>query len=921
MIDFSPALASDITSLGVTKQAYSNTIISYLTANRRLVAKHNGTIAINATVTGDFKTSGGNIVSIGQVGATSVHNSLDLTTGTNTIEITSGSNYMRGTLGLSKEKQIARGLAAGKTLEQATAAVVSYDFTLTDNPTSLTGLGVMNSLNIQAPTFLPSGTGPAAPELDADAPVVYEVLTYPVNDNTPVSLGHGYITERDPDMVFDRDYIAKQIGDVRMMRSAEGAGVIIGSGGECFRIAPTLMVINSTINADNSTKPVYRMRFLSTPHGRWQNFPFRGTFDISTDTTILPAHKIVLKRADMSVIDVIEMYSTRVNNVPGSGKPVNFSNQSITRDAHPELPIQPLFTCQMSHSYCSANIKHSSYMNHLFPGVESEALDWHNVRNYDAGPEQWPVITGNYLADGLGSWRIAPKWSSHSNESPNFPRPSFDTTIIDPLFVNPSRDNFRSQQIGYGFEPGSTCHHSWFMSPGGSRHDRAMWADVVVRYVSDPTSIRPHGAVPMKELYKNWMLGYHNEGDHYPTNPELGKTIPKENVLYGLNCYNDTYYSGGNEDFRPDIPNTAVRLLTIGNSQHYNTKRDFKGRIFTNEYQRDDQHSIPNAANMTYFGNDPMGALEARDSYNSHMMCAFNMTQGFLKDSFLCREHAWHFKNLIEMWIVGNNNPNGLSSADMEFIAGRHLEQVYDVMMPYMDPALAATNNEALILQTFGQIGNIYTYTPPADTDGSVGYVETGIISLYDSKQYYFCLALMLAKQSGFYDRMKAYSSKASQALDLIMLCMNKSTVDCFVECKGRADRLGFNAHANFIFPLGQRPSPLNWQTITAQTGTPKEASVGLTDFIHNAAGGFDAYIEGYNTQHFRAQWPIILKRFFPEISYPKTDEAIAIIRGFYQEVEARKSDENTNSYWHWRFSHMGFPKAPAKVGPPVVTN
>jgi hypothetical protein len=882
MITFSSTLKSLLANC-TNKQQWSDMLISTLGSTRRVRAKRDasataadpwatGTEFVNAAMTGTIKTTGGNISNFGIVGASTIQQSADLSSGKAVVRIEGNGEWVQGTLGL---------LGSG------------CDFIVSTSATAKSGFGFNKTTGLKAPLFLPSGTGPAAPELDADAPVFYQMFSYPVTNAEAdrVPMGVKAINVREPDMVFDRDYIAKQIGDVRVMRSAEGDGTVFGTGNECFRFAPTLLVSNKATNATDPTKPVYRMRFLATPHGRWKSFPYRPDFKIEADTLSPTAFKIELYRANMTLIDVIEMYSTRVNDVPGTGKPVNGHDQycdagSTTVD--PNYPVQPWWTCQMSLSWQSARYVPSTYINALHPGVEAQALDLSNVIEYDAWPDDWPVVTGNTHANGLMAVRVCPKWSRKRNSG-------YDTTIVDTKFQGPWRDEFRTQLIGYGYEPGSTCQHVWYMSPGGSRHERGMWPHYTVVWVSNRNAIREHGAVPVSELQHHFSLGYHNEGCHYVTNPELGKTLDKDHVLYGLDCYNDTYYNGGNEEFRSQA--NAIRLLTQGNQVHNRPFNDYRGRSFVSEYQRDDQHNISDAAMMTYFNNDPMGALESRDTFNSNMMCAFNMTQGFSADQFLTRQHAWYFKHLVEAWTIGNNNANGLSSAEVEFMATRHLNWVYNAVNALMN----SNTIEGSAMRDLGAQCTVYYGDDRA----------SGSIQPYDSKEFYFANIMMFAKQTGFYDRMRAIDPKNVLALDLMMNSLCKASVDFFVDGNGRYDKAG----VPFIpFVTASLPTTWNWAMY------PENQKL---DWLHNAAGnmanneGDTSYVEGYNTQHLRAQFLWVLKYFYPEINFPRLDTAITKVRGWYDEVEARKVAGGPN--WHWRFAMFGIPLAPAKVGPPVV--
>lgn len=850
------------------------------TAANAADASVSGVEFLNATITGPFIATAGNITGWGTVTNTAANNAANLLTGTSMLVLEANGYRLTASLGLTRGRQAALGVID--------ANLQDFDYALFDQPAGK-GVGFINGTGIKAPIFLPSGVGPAAPALDADAPAFYQMFSYPT-DNTEanrVGLGIKAINVRDPDMAFERDYIAKQIGDVRMMRSADGDGTIFGTGGDCFRFAPRLMVFDKSLNADDSTKPVYRMRFVAKPEGRWASFPYRPDFNIATDTLSPQAFKIEIYRANMTLLDTIEHYPSRVNNVPGSGNPVNYFGQytdsSFTQST--TLPVEPWWTCQMSLSWQSAQIVPSAHRNHLHPGVEAAALDPTNVKAYDAWPDQWPVITGNYLANGLEAWRVCPKWPRASSQG-------VDTNILDPVFENIGRDDYRTQMIGYGYYPGAVQQHTWYASPGGSRHDRGTWAHGTVLWLTAPNGIRVHGAVPLSTMQWHWNLGYHNEGTHYVTNPEQGTTISKDHLLYGLDCYNDTYYNGGNEQFRP--ASNAIRLLTQGNQVHNQPYRDKNGRQFVCEYQRDDQHNISSAAQMLYFNNDPMGALEGRDSFNAAMCASFGMTQGFNKSDFLSRQHAWFFKQLVEIWIIGNNSPNGVTSAEAEFMATRHLGWVVDAVAP----AIASPQDwHDYGIRDFGPYCEVYYADAPA---------TTASLGVYDTKSFYFGNTLMLAKQSGWIDRMRAISAKNSQGIDIIVHALCRASVDYFTDGTGASD----NAYQQFIpFDTAAPPAKFDWSMFPVN---------GSQDWLHNPSGVIDdSYPEGYNTQHYRAQFLWVLKYFLTEYNYPRTDAAITKVRAWYDTIEARKNAGGGN--WHYRFAMMAIPLPPDQAGAPTV--
>lgn len=850
-----------------------------------------GTEFFNANVTGAFTVSGNNIISFGKITAINIQQAVNLLTGTSALVLEGNGCRATFTLGLTRGKQAALGVTD--------ANLKDYDYELFEQPSATGGIAFVNGTGIKSPIYLASGVGPAAPAIESYMVTSYQWFIYPT-DNTEanrVGCGRKLINVREPDLKFDRPWIAKQIGDVRRMRSAEGDGTVFGTGGDSFRYAPISLIIDKSLNAEDSTKHVQRIRFNGKPEGRWASFPYKPDFKIATDTLSCVASKIELYNTNGDLIDVIEHYPSRVNNVPGTGKPFNFHGQEAGDSAttvSTTQPTEPWLTCQMTISWQSAELKPSNIRNHLHPGVDSTSMDPTQVKEYDAWPDQWPVLTGNFLSNGLMSWRVCPKW----------PRPlggGFDTTTVDPVYSNPARDDFRTQLIGYAYYPGANQQHTWYMSPGGSRHDRGNWSHQTVRWLTDPNGIRVHGAVPNHYLQWQWNLGYHNEGCHYFTNVELNKTISKDHLLYGLDAYNDTYYNGGTEAFRPDA--NSIRLLTQANQIHNNPYRDKNGRMFTNEYQRDDQHNIPNAAQMTYFNNDPMGAYEGRDSFNSSMLATFGMTQGFAKDDFLTRQHAWFFKQLVEMWVIGNNDPNGVSSVEAEFLATRHLGWVVDAIAPVL---ANPTNFQDKGMRDLGLRCDIFYAS--SGTGASLG--------VYDSKAFYFANSLMFAKQTGWLDRIRSLSTKNSQGIDLIVNGLCKASVDFFMDSNGRPD----NAQNQFIpFDTANPPSSFSWSMYPTNN---------QQDWIHFPDGRIgsvgdngqyrDNYPEGYNTQHYRAQFLWVLKNFLTEYNYPRTDAAITKVQGWYDQVEAQKNAGGYN--WHFKFAMMSKPNLPDYVGAPIVS-
>lgn len=847
---------------------------------------------LNMASTGPLTITSGNITGFGTLSNITKRLAADLNSGSSVLVIEGNGYAITYSLGLP---------GSGK------------DFILPSSPTGSPneGYAFMPGAGTKAPPLLDSGTGPIAP-----APAVGMVEKFRLCDwstGSRMVVGTASFSYREPNLVMQQPWMSREMGDVRQMRVPDGAGLILGTGGDAFLFAGDYLLANSVINAETNL-PLQQVEVRAVPYGRWTTFPFKGDLNLATDTTVPPAHKIELLDANDNIVDVIEMYSTRdANNTPGSGWPVNDPRLNQTWQPYrpvgysspgsPEVPgvnkpVQSWWNCLMVHAWQSHKPKMHSLATHFLPGVGMDALDPTNVAAFDADPEQWPVITNNSLQNGLGSYKICPKWS-------RAPDTGLDTTIVDTFFTQPARENYITQAIGYGFEPASVAKHTWYMSPGGSRHDRAGWPHIAVAYMTAPNGVRLHGNVPHRELWHHWTMGYFNHAQHYHTDVYRGYSIPKARILAGETCYNDTYYNGGNEAFRPDLDHSAIRLLAIGNQGHDTYYKDKNGHSFTNEFTRDVLHNFSTAALGAYLTVSPRHVLNARHSFTAGVTAAFDLSQGISRDTFLTRGMAWYNWLLVNQWMMANEHPDGFTMVEIEDMWGRHLEQSYDLVMPEY---LAQNTVYGVALKRFGMQ---LSFKP--DTSG--GYLFSPLND-QDSKMFYFAQVFMLMKQSGAWDRMCARSAKCKAILEAIMEWLATQAIGVYVDTNGRAD---------YRAPDGSGlPNGLIWPVLpgNAIANLPADWSVlapvnGQMDLIHNANGTLNGYLDGYATTHFRAQYLWILRDYFPEYTFPRHAQAIAVMDGFYEFIKQGVAN-GTGPQWHYRFANMGKFNPPAYIGAPV---
>lgn len=830
---------------------------------------------LNVGSTGTIPSVGGNITGLGTLKGTSKKLPADLSIGHAVLVLSGNGHSIEFTLGLA---------GSGK------------EFELSRNPSGAAGEGfaIKPGSLIRAPILLDSGTGPLSPavDLDSDPTIVVAARLCDWSSGSRVPAGTIYFDHREENLVLENPWMAREIGDVRRYRTADDGHITWGSGGDAYVIGGDILIANELINEETKL-PLQQVEIRMMPdrNQRWSTYPFKGGFDIAIDTLAPPAHKIELLNCFGGIIDVIEMYSTRdATNTPGSGWPVNDPRLQNTDWHNSYKPIQSKWTCREVHAWFSHRPKRHSKMAHILPGVTLQSMDPRNVSGFSSDPEQWPVITDNFLMNGLGSYRVAPKWSRAKDGG-------LDTTIVDKAFNQIERDHWVTQAVGYGFEPGATGKHTHFMAPGGSRHDRACYSHGMVMWASNPDGKRVHGNAPWREIMHHWYMNYFNHHHHYFTDVNTGKSIGKSQILNGEVCYNGCFYNGGNENYRPNLGTNAIELFSYVNVQHGNSyKRDKNGNLFTNEWSRDVLHSQSTAATGAYQTASPRHVLEAAHSFRAHILGAFDVSQNFSKDKFLVRLHAWHMWQFANIWLMGNNQPDGFTTAEIEQMWARHLEQVHDAVMPEY---VAQNTLFGVSLKRYG--------IPLGTTTSGDGTFNLGPTSDLDSKSFYFGQVLMFMKQTGSYDRMRAYSPKCKAAIDLIVDSLAKWGIDSFVDGKGRVDR-GFWRWIKFSGKLEDLPA--TWNELQPPDG--------LMDWIHFPSGDMtapDNPVDNVNTKHFHAQWLWILRDYFPELDYPRLDEAIAIVEDFYAQVEATKA----STYWSFRFAMMGQFLPPDYAGAPVL--
>jgi hypothetical protein len=823
-----------------------------------------GTEFLNIGTDGNFGTIGGNIVGLGLLSGITVHKAADLTVGSASLHIEGNGYVVKCTLGLYGSNK---------------------EFMLKANPTGLAneGFAFMLGSGILAPMFLPTGIGPAAPAPTDDTVVALRMLDGR-NPAVRTVVGTMPVTQREPNVVADRLFIAREMGDVRKTRVPDGMGIVFGTGGECFKFGAVSLLHNASVNSEANV-PLQQIGIMAQPHNRIASWPFKKDFNVADDCLIPWPFKFELLRADGSVVDVIENYASRdANNTPGSGKFINYQGQTMNPW---EGPSEPFWACTQILGWMSHIPKTNTQTSHLFPGVESDVFNPKHTMEHFSNQLVFPPITKNQTWDGLSVWRASPKW-------PRKMGTGFDTTAPETGLPFIFKADSTSQVIGYGWQPGGDAQHTMYMAPGGQRPDRSYKGNTLHAWTTYPEGKRVHGNVPYKELMFNFLMGYWGHGVHLFTNVERGTGISKRRILNNEICYADNYYRGSNENHVPDIENSAVRLFSATNGNDLGVL-DKKGRSMNNEYARDYQHNQSNSSCGAYLMNSCLHMLEATHFFTGNVLCtSWLLGVDFDKDDFMTRQFVWYWGQFTDMWLSANNDVNCISSAELENMWQIHIEKVYDEIMPLYQ---SGTDVYSRTLRGMG-IGSYYM---------GAGEGRTALRLWSDSKSGYMGQVLALMKQTGAWDMLRAKSDKCRAVLDLIIECCHKLTVDFFMDCNGRFDQIPRDlSWDNGFEPEGD----LTWDRYSPPSNG--------ADWIRQEGGNIKATgargtIDVTSTMHARAQMLFILDTFFPEKPYPRMADAKAKVRKFYADIDAnQKAGGDTWAYYYVMF---GIYKAPARVG------
>lgn len=816
---------------------------------------------VNVGMTGTLTSTAGNIVVLGRTEGFTIHDAADLTTGSSVLRIEGNGHWVQGTLGLT---------GSGK------------DFTMSTSPTITSGIGFSTLAAIRAPRRMASGTGPVAPGLGNDAPYSFTVEDWQDPDN-PVEVGTAIFDTQLDDLVFADTDLAAEMGDVRVDQCS--TTVVY----EDFEFGATMMSMNGVVN-EGASNTINQVLIACKPYGLWDSFPAMDTYDATTCSTFPKPFKIVLKREDGSTLHTYEMRDGLAINDP--------SLSQYWVDA--PTALRPFFNCAMMLPWSSGTPRTNSHAVNFFPGMTDESLRPSQGKNGASINQPIPLATNRFQINSAGHWIVAPEWPIKFDTVYGS---TLDTEAIDPysfdITTYHNSEGHAYRIYGWNYEPGSISGHDWYTGPGGPRFDRTIIPAAIALYMSNPDGSRLKGNVPWKTIRDKFGLAYFNHSHHYLTDVQTFDTISTTQVQDGEWSYARSYYAP-NTNYR--AYNRQVDQFAISNGSNW-VSSDKDGLHHYCGWALDFLHNYGQPGWYTMLFNSPMHLISAKLRYHANWLAQIGGAAGDDPTSlFFDRRHAWRIMHLAVMWKIATSHPLGIDRSVITEAFKAELEAIYD----YVYVPTVVQNSSSYFctgLRNFGIPGIL-------NDNGSTKYVGP----LSDYKTFYFSQLLAIMKTTGSWDAMRAESTKCQVALDFIITCLDKYSIDYFMDTEGRGDGVFHNLSAT-VASGATLTLPANW----AAWGTTVYPKVGQHDWIHNSNGTI--YVQPTNgtldrdvSQHLRAQYVFMRRDYFPEISNARLEDCCTLLQGYYDTIAARVATGATptdqrNLDWVYRLPNLGILK------------
>lgn len=374
----------------------------------------------------------------------------------------------------------------------------------------------------------------------------------------------------------------------------------------------------------------------------------------------------------------------------------------------------------------------------------------------------------------------------------------------------------------------------------------------------------------------------------------------------------------------PIDPYIQPNLVTYSNGLDVGFLRNPDGNMMWNGWAPDAMHDYTLPGWYTLLFNSPAHLVSATHRFIHSLLCQIGPS-GDPQGMFLMRAQAWRIGQMVMAWKLASTHQLGIPREAIEKLLETDLLNVYNYRyLAAKDPTHPEYNS--IYNKSMRALGVGIKDEKYPSTFGDKHYHECSTVS----QTYYFAHVFYLLKQTGCWRAMAKRNPKCDVAMRFMLECMDKFSIDFILDTDGRIE-----GYYNFpgqvgdhYFPVTQlvpqgQPHivPANW----AEWDAIVAPRIGQEDWIRDEAGKIFDYsgsmYERSATQHFRAQWAFMRRDCFPEIPYPRLEEACAKYKGYYDAMAAHALTEATLSNrarkdWHYRIPSSGIIKPPTEVEP-----
>jgi hypothetical protein len=293
-----------------------------------------------------------------------------------------------------------------------------------------------------------------------------------------------------------------------------------------------------------------------------------------------------------------------------------------------------------------------------------------------------------------------------------------------------------------------------------------------------------------------------------------------------------------------------------------------------------------------------------------------------LTGGFLERNGAWRWLGFAMMWKLGTTHSYGIPRSMIEDRWRMDMEVIYNTFyLPATEPTHPEyMSDDSRCLRAFGQRRSNQLATNPTPT---MGGPEEAYTVLSNGLAYYMGTVIYLMKTTGSWDRMYNLNDKCKKAMDFLVDCLDRFSIDFILDTDGRAE--GYVRIAPWSLTSANNPSKAfatSWKDwndnlVPRAPGNPE-------DWVRNIygvpRGTSNIQYEGAErdvAQHNRAQWAFLRKDHLASIrDNPRINAAVTKYEEYYAYRAAFVAGDanpgnKRNRDWSYLIPPMGRIKPP----------